>query len=210
MHRNSQNGSEEKPQNDVSLVSRVKDDCCEDSLKEIIHRHSKLYYKISQKYSSRSISCGVRANDIDDDKDYTIYQAILSYDPTRDIKFSTWLGNCVRYKCLNFINKNNRIVKTDDDTIEYFYNKQSVEAFNSIKVEDENEYIFNILKQLKDKRIHRVFTLRYFSGEKKMTWSKIAKNLDVSTQTAINLHNKGREVLRKKYTTQDMSRSDLV
>ena len=31
-----------------------------------------------------------------------------------------------------------------------------------------------------------------------MTWGKIGKKLDISSQTAINLHNKGKEVLLKK------------
>ena len=210
MHQNLPNGLEIEQIEDPELTLRVKEECCEASLKEIIGRHSRLYYKISQKYSSFSTPCGVGPNDIDDDKDYTIYQAILSFDPSRNIKFSTWLGNCVRYKCLNYINKNNKIIKTDDDSIEFFYNLRAMEEFNSIKVKDENEYIFNILSQLKDKRIHRVFALRYFSGEKKMTWARIAKRLEVSTQTAINLHNKGKKVLRKKYETKEPIRSDRV
>ena len=41
--------------------------------------------------------------------------------------------------------------------------------------------------------------LRYFSeGGKKMTWKKIAENLDISSQTAINIHNRARRILKNK------------
>ena len=72
---------------------------------------------------------------------------------------------------------------------------------------DLDEYIFNILNGLKDERISKVFKLRYFSGEKKLTWQKVAKKLDVSTQTAINLHEKGRLILRNKLESKEISDS---
>jgi DNA-directed RNA polymerase specialized sigma subunit len=53
-----------------------------------------------------------------------------------------------------------------------------------------------------------VFNLRYFSGEKKLTWQKVAKKLDISTQTAINLHEKGRKILKNKLKNEESS--DLI
>ena len=45
----------------------------------------------------------------------------------------------------------------------------------------------------------KVFELRYFSGEKKMTWVNIGTELNVSAQTAINLHNRGKSIIKKKF-----------
>jgi len=36
------------------------------------------------------------------------------------------------------------------------------------------------------------------NGEKKATWSEIAGEMSISTQTAINLHSRGRNMLAKK------------
>ena len=58
---------------------------------------------------------------------------------------------------------------------------------------------------MKDERISKVFKLRYFSGEKKLTWQKVARKLNVSTQTAINLHEKGRLILRNKLESKEIS-----
>ena len=38
-----------------------------------------------------------------------------------------------------------------------------------------------------------------------MTWGKIGKEMEISSQTAINLHDKGKCVLRKKMTSEEYS-----
>ena len=61
------------------------------------------------------------------------------------------------------------------------------------------DYMLDLLSQIKDKRIKRIFELRYFSEEKsRMTWTDISRKVKVSSQTAINLHNKGLDSLKKK------------
>jgi hypothetical protein len=61
-----------------------------------------------------------------------------------------------------------------------------------------NEYLFTILESFADERILKIYKMRYFSGKKITPWSKIAKNLNISTQTAINLHKKGLKLLKTK------------
>ena len=60
------------------------------------------------------------------------------------------------------------------------------------------DYMFNLLSRIKDKRIKKIFELRYFGGEGRMTWTVISDKVNVSSQTAINLHNKGLSILKKK------------
>ena len=58
----------------------------------------------------------------------------------------------------------------------------------------------NILSEMKDKRIKKVFGMRYFSETRKskLAWSEIGRQLGISTQTAINLHDKGAKMVRNK------------
>ena len=70
----------------------------------------------------------------------------------------------------------------------------SSENFNVIEF---REYVLNILSQLKDE-IKSIFELRYFSGEAKPTWNKISRKMNISIQTAINLHSRGVKILRQK------------
>ena len=44
--------------------------------------------------------------------------------------------------------------------------------------------------------------MRYSSRCKKPSWCAVAEKMKISTQTAINLHNRGIEVLRKKIKSE--------
>ena len=63
------------------------------------------------------------------------------------------------------------------------------------------DLIFSILERVKDDRLIEIYKMRYFSGKKLTPWSKISKKLKISTQTVINLHNKGKKLLKNKLTT---------
>jgi len=66
------------------------------------------------------------------------------------------------------------------------------------------DYIDKILSGFSDNRIKQVYFLRYFSGDKKLTtWNQIAKKLNISTQTAINIHEKARDFLKNKITSKE-------
>ena len=191
-----------KPE-DITLVKRVKRRKCNESLKELINRHSPLCFDIYKKYSSAMQSSGVCLADIYGEKDYIVYKSAISFDPTKKTKFSTWLGNQVRYYCLNLIN-NNKYIRVDDENLDFFVDQKTEEDRKEVR--GEVDYIFNLLEQLQDQRIKKIFKLRYFHGsKKKMPWVKVAKILEVSTQTAINLHNKGAEIVCKKIKSKCLS-----
>jgi len=85
-------------------------------------------------------------------------------------------------------------------------NKGKEEFDDENKFKNDKEFVFKILKQLKDKRISKVFKLRYFDEDiknKKATWSTIATKIRTSTQTAINLHQKGINILNKKIRSEE-------
>ena len=188
--------------NDHNLVKKVQKANCETSLVTLIKRHSALCYDIYKKYSPALVASGLCVNEISKDKDFIVYKSALSFNPSKKVKFSTWLGNQVRYSCLNAINSN-KLIPTEDEQLDYFLSTRSTAATHQSDAstsKDEVEYVFNILQQLKDKRVKKVFKLRYFGGEgnKKMPWALIAKELKISTQTAINLHERGKQILKKK------------
>jgi DNA-directed RNA polymerase sigma subunit (sigma70/sigma32) len=66
------------------------------------------------------------------------------------------------------------------------------------------EYITLLLDQLKDERISKIFNMRYFETDTTQTWTKIGKKMNMSTQNAINLHNKGVQILKNKLTSKDL------
>jgi RNA polymerase sigma factor (sigma-70 family) len=183
---------------DNELITRVKEDLCSESFEELLSRHSNLYYKVCQKYLPTLKQLGVPSEDVFNDVQFVFFKSLNSFNPNKNTKFSTWLGNYARYNCLNYINEYKK---------HNFYEESDLEANLDYEITSPPDHesdatinhIYSILKNLKDKRIVKVYSLRYEkNGDKKATWSEIAKKMDISTQTAINLHTRGRNFLKNK------------
>ena len=99
---------------------------------------------------------------------------------------------------MNKTKKEAQYIPTEDKDLAYFLKERAFEAFDKQKVKDEASYVFEVLDRIKDKRISKIFRMRYFSGDPKMTWKKIGEKIGVSTQTVINLHEKGKKMVKIK------------
>lgn len=175
---------------DNELVKNIKDDKkAEDSLQELIGRHTGIYLDIVNKYTKNGNS--TNKLDLIDEKDYNIYQAALKYKDDRGTKFPTFLGNETKWICLNKYNKKK---KEPQLSIEDIKESDILENKNS-KISSEELEIFSeaikFSKSHKDKRVEKIFEMRYITGEKNkvMPWKKISKKLNMSIQGCINIHN---------------------
>lgn len=183
---------------DSKLVANIKERSCNDSLKELIRRHAPLCSKIYQKYTSVLLTMGYPIEDIVNEKDLVIYNAAMKFLPDKDVKFSTWVGNQIRYQCLNMINKRKGIILASDEELKFLPDQGYHDKNN-----DDVNYMLSIVGQFDDPRMKDVYLLRYFEDPKiNMTWHNVAKKLQISTQTAINLHNKGKKVLKQKLNSK--------
>jgi RNA polymerase sigma factor (sigma-70 family) len=184
---------------DTELIEDIKENNSSDSFVELSNRHSKLFYKICQKYHAAFLNSGISPEDVHQEKDHTIYKSIITFNPDKKTKFSTWLGNYTKYSCLNFLKKNAKYATFEDcKKIEYFLDKHAAENDNP-DYSGLLERVYEILESSSDKRMYKIFKLRYdLSNQKKATWKKIAREISVSAQTAINLHNKGLSIICKK------------
>jgi RNA polymerase sigma factor (sigma-70 family) len=194
---------------DIDLINKVKFENDNDALKELESRHTGIYNEIVKKYYKHLIDFGVNANDVSSDKLFVLYKSVMSFDPSKNVKFSTWLGNQARYYCLNCINKKNNTLNMDQDNLISLLEKNQMKSNDNLsRIKEKSDQIFSILSRIKDNRIQKIFKLRYFQGAKPTPWSKIGKKLKVSTQTVINLHEKGRIFLKNKLTA-DLN-SDII
>lgn len=184
---------------DTYLTERIKIANCEKSLIELIGRHSGLCFKIITRYSKSFYANDLDLNEASSDKNLIIWNSAKSFSAEKNVKFSTWLANQVKYSCLNALNKKSkdRLVSTEDKILD---------VLSETEQENKNDNLFeftnNILSQLKDERIKKIFSMRYSPNDKKPSWCAIASKMEVSTQTAINLHNRGIQVLRKKIESE--------
>jgi RNA polymerase sigma factor (sigma-70 family) len=189
---------------DAELIELVKKRSDSQALKELETRHSGICHQMIKRYYHNLIDLGINPEDVIADKLSVIYKSVLNFDPNKNVKFSTWLWNQMRYHCLNCMNKNNKFINLDQESIKYIIENNQK---NNLNLENSNKeqttFCFSLLDQIKDKRIKRIFKMRYFDNKKLTSWAKIAKKLDLSTQTVINLHNKTKRILKIKLTSDN-------
>lgn len=175
---------------DFQLVENIKKNKkTEDSLGELIGRHTGIYLDIVNKYTQN----GNLTNKLDliDEKDYNIYQAALKYKSDKGTKFPTFLGNETKWICLNKYNKKKKEPQINIEDI------KEIDILNTRneKINREDLEVFSeaikFSKEHKDKRVEKIFEMRYITGEKNkvMPWKKISEELDMSIQGCINIHN---------------------
>lgn len=183
---------------DAELAEKVKSEYCSDSLTELISRHTGLCVSMAHKYFNNRNTTGVHINDFDLEKNWIVYDAAKEFDPSRNVKFSTFLANKVRYFCLNKI-KSNNLVPLTDETLDAMANQYSEEDLHL----EELEYVWDILDQIKDKRVKTIFKYRYGQDKDTRDWATIGKKLGMSHQGVIDIHNKAISFIRNKINSKN-------
>lgn len=189
--------------NDIELALKVKQHKDNDSLKEIINRHTPLCVNIYERYSKTMTTSGVSHVDLLGEKDYIIYKSVLSFKPEMGVKLSTWIGEQTRYYCLNYMKNNRGIVMSPEEIQDI--SESNTETFNggSNRQDLTISYVLDILQQLNDKRIIDIYKMRYFTQNgKPMTWKQIGDKLDFSAEHVRNLHNRAAEFLKNKLNSK--------
>ena len=191
------NPKSEKIVDDNYLIKQIKSKSCNDSLLELISRHSGICFSIGKKILSTS---NVHLNDLTDNKDWIIYSSAISFNPDMGSKFSTWLANNVKYFCLNIKNKVSKYVNSEEDLIEFLLNKNN----NETKICNKQETIHaitDLLDSISDKNVKDAIYYRYLSNKDRiLNYAEVAQILNVTPQTALNWHNKFISLAKNKLT----------
>ena len=178
---------------DVDLVNNIKKQIdVEESLEELVNRHSGIYLEMVNSYASPN-NPFIDYQELIQDKEYKIYNAAMKYDPDRGAKFSTYLGNETKWMCLNIYNRNKRRPAFQSSFIENLSSTDHMECdtiSESIK-KDLFDKVLSAIKMHPDKRVERIFEMRYIIGNKNkvMPWKKIGEEMKLSIQGCINIHN---------------------
>lgn len=193
---------------DKKIVRSIQKYECSDCIKELKERHVGLIYNIYSKYGPVLNSFNFQNADFSEEIDNIIFKSAQTFNlKKRNIKFSSFLGNHIRYFCLNKITEFNKkkTIETEPEKmtllIDECYNNF---VNNNTKDREICDYIFEILNDVKDKRIKRIFELRYFNGNK-LTFKEIGRELNLTGQSIINLHKKGLMFLKDKLNREYIS-----
>lgn len=174
---------------DLDLINRIKNKRkIGESLQELIERHSGIYLDIVNSFMKNCNNDSLK-DEIINDKDFAIYNSALKYDENRGTKFSTFLGNEAKWICLNAQNKNKKFIAMNDSNYELDKIKDETDKSKAILEEQILRDFNEELKKHPDKRIHKIFSMRYSGTKKLVPWRKISKEMKLSIQGCINIHN---------------------
>lgn len=191
---------------DEYLITEIKDKSDNDSLKELISRHSGIYIEMIRRYGQKYLTEN-QISDMMNEKDFNIYSAVLDYDVSKS-KFSTYLANRTRYNCLTnqTVNKkNSKFVNFDEIEFEQ-ESKEDDPCEASSQKEFLNKVCF-LIEQHEDVRVREIFKQRYFStnSKKLKPWKQIAEQLNLSHQGCIDIHDKAIEQFKKRIKNETIT-----
>lgn len=174
---------------DTELVKNIKQGKDEDeSIKQLLSYHGGLLNRISFKYSKPLSDAGSSFNEVFNERHYIVYKAAMSYNESRKVKFSSYLGSFTRWYCLNKINRTENWRFVSDEFLE----NHPAEPVDS----NTKDHVSYLMEKISDEKIKKVLALRYFSGNNKQpSWAKIATELGVSGQTCNNWARKGLKLI---------------
>jgi len=182
---------------DLTLIEKLQERKDEDSLLELIERHSGIYHSMVNHFMSHPQNA-LDKDQMVNEKDATIYSAAMNYDPNRKTKFSTHLANQTKWKCLNLLNKNKRMKQFFIDEDDNYF-EPSCESFIADLTRAEVLSVFETcLKKEKDERVKKIVDVRYGRADNKLTpWRVISEELKMSIQGCINIHNRFIEKVKR-------------
>jgi DNA-directed RNA polymerase specialized sigma subunit len=183
---------------DSDLIENIKNaNNVDESLQELINRHSGIYLEMVNAFL-RNCNNDSLKDDIVSEKDLIIYNSALKYDRTKGTKFSTFIGNEAKWTCLNASNKNKKFLELNDQNFDF----QTLKEEKETEKEDFKNQILNKFRKhldvYPDKRVSKIFNMRYENVNKLTPWRKISKEMDLSIQGCINIHNSALKTIAKK------------
>ena len=170
---------------DNALINNVKNgQHLNESTKELIHRHSGVYFKVAHQFKSNPY---VSFPDVIDNKDFNIYHAALNYDSSRG-SFCNLVGQTARYECLKHIQsrKSKKVTTVGLDEPEVAeYENASDNVIQSVRHQELVATIDSVLAEF-PAQDQEVFRKRLNGDCGPVSWRTLREGTGYSHQGLIN------------------------
>ncbi len=168
---------------DLKLIEAVKVAGDNDAMNQLLNLHSGIYSEVLG--NSLSNDYEVYKQELRDDKNYYMYKWALDYDPTKNMKYPVYVGQRVKWMCMNIVNRSKPWESLEEGSFDCSY-EQEIEDIEQ-KALDE---IKNLATLYPDQRIIQVVNERYFTKTKPTGWKELAQKMNCGAQSLMNLNNK--------------------
>jgi len=154
-----------------------------DAMSQLICQNSGIFLNILDRYLPTE-QFPTQKFDMKEEKDFHIYQAAMTFNPKKDMKFQTYLGQTIKWKCLTLKSRGPDKDTVFIDSLESpLAEKEPDDCSGKFKVEE----IFQYAEKYPNELARKIVRLRYDSGSK-VSWKQVAKVLDVSVSWATLVH----------------------
>lgn len=167
---------------DLILVRNIQNNVdVDNSIKQLTSLHSGIFFQKCHDYIHSGMA-GIFKDDILRDKELVVYNAAKSFDESKGVKFSTWLGNSTFYflSKLNLETKNQLAPIVEEEPEDLDLKEELIQN------------IFEYLRENEDEITYRIFELRYLAptNASLYSWNNIGEKLGYSHEWVRMLHNK--------------------
>lgn len=168
---------------DYSLIHKVKTTGDSEAMSQLLNNHTGIFLQVLDRSLPNDIFA-TQKEDFKNERAFHLYDAVMKYKPESNMKFSTYLGQTIKWKCLTLKNRG-----PDKDTV--FIDsldvppaeKEPEDHSNKFKIES----IFQFAENYPNELARKIVDYRYNSASK-ISWKQIAKKLDISVSWATLIH----------------------
>lgn len=165
-------------ENELSDIYLVQSTGDSQAMENLIAAHSGVYLDVLNRYLPESIF-PIEKEDYKASKDFFIYKAVLSYKPEKQMKFSTYLGQTIKWESLNLRHKKRLDVVSMEELSSPLEDKAVCDDESKEKIEQ----VFRFADTYPNDLAKSIFYMRYDKQYKK-PWKQIASQFNISTQWA--------------------------
>ncbi len=173
---------------DLELIDLIKNKQDSKALVELASRHTGVYASIVNQYASYSPA--VKREDLLDERLTNIWEYAKQYDPLRGMKFSTFVGEQIKFECKTLLSKG-YVDKVD-------VNEQLPDGHNFITTEEARDDLKELLKGAEaegDVEFSLILSMR--SQTPPATWVEIGRQIGTSHEWARKVYYKRLKELKK-------------
>ena len=126
-------------------------------------------------------------HELREDKDFEIYQYVLDFKPEKKMKFSTYVGQRIKWKCLNIYNRTLKPEdreKTLEDSLDNSYEENFEDIDGSVI-----DHLHEFVEKYPDERARFIFSRRYLV-DKPVKWVTLSQELGLSLAQCGVIHKK--------------------
>lgn len=198
-----------KCQNDETLVFNIKNGYnVNESFAVIQDRHSGAFLKTANYWVDRHLPTEfvLDREYIFDSKDYVLYKAVMSFDPSRNTKLVTHITNNSMWFCSNAVKDGNKYKAAWIEAEEIPKSKFKIldadpEKDRAIQI---FEKIIEVVLQKVGRKAEAIFRIRHGSGGKPVRWKDVITrlkseyNIKLSNQACLNYQRKAMAAIKEE------------